>query len=142
MPAADIDRRVPRLRRSEMPTPLPSPFAPSSVAGLALDLALFAPLTTLAAMPPDRANAITYGSGLILSFALRHGRRLADARGDVAEAVTRLVVVSLASLLLSTMIVGGLATAMPAPLAKLLSLPVMVLWSYGIARRFVFPRES
>ncbi|HVA15804.1 MAG TPA: GtrA family protein [Stellaceae bacterium] len=142
MPAADIDRRVPQLRRSEMPTPLPSPFAPSSVAGLALDLALFAPLTTLAAMPPDRANAITYGLGLILGFALRQGRRFADASGDAAEVVTRLVVVSLASLLLSTMIVGALATAIPALLAKLLSLPMMFLWRYGMTRRFFLRRES
>jgi putative flippase GtrA len=63
-------------------------------------------------------------------------------RGGVAEQFTRFIVVSLASLLLSTMIVAGLSTAMPALVAKFLSLPIMFLWSYSMTRRFVFWREG
>ena len=63
-------------------------------------------------------------------------------RGGIAEQFTRLIVVSLASLLLSTMFVAGLATVMPALVAKFLSLPVMFFWSYSMTWRFVFWREG
>jgi putative flippase GtrA len=108
----------------------------------AVDLGLFAALTALLAMQPDRANAISYGSSIVTSFILNRGWTLADVRGGIAEQLTRFIVVSLASLLLSTMIVAGLSTVMPPLVAKFLSLPVMFLWSYSMTRRFVFWREG
>ena len=108
----------------------------------AVDLGLFATLTALAGLQPDRANAMAYGCSIVMSFILNRGWRLEDVRGGVAEQFTRLFVVSLASLLLSTMIVGGLATVMPALVAKFLSLPLMFLWSYSMTRRFLFWREG
>ncbi|HEX3972990.1 MAG TPA: GtrA family protein [Stellaceae bacterium] len=108
----------------------------------AVDLGLFATLTALAGLQPDRANAISYGCSIAMSFILNRGWRLEDLRGGVAEQLTRFLVVSLASLLLSTMIVGGLATVMPALIAKFLSLPLMFLWNYSMTRRFVFWREG
>lgn len=108
----------------------------------AVDLAIFASLTGLLSLQPDRANAISYGCSIVTSFVLNRRWKFEDVRGGLAEQFTRLIVVSLASLLLSTMIVGGLSTVMPALAAKLLSLPIMFLWSYSMTRRFVFWREG
>jgi len=108
----------------------------------AVDLGIFATLTGLASLQPDRANAISYGCSIVTSFLLNRGWTFEDVRGGVAEQFTRFIVVSLASLLLSTMIVAGLSAVMPALVAKFLSLPIMFLWSYSMTRRFVFWRED
>jgi putative flippase GtrA len=108
----------------------------------AVDLGLFAALTMLAGLQPDRANAISYGCSIATSFVLNRGWQLDDARGGVPEQFTRFIVVSPASLLLSTMIVAGLATVIPALVSKLLSLPLTFLWNYSMTRRFVFWREG
>jgi putative flippase GtrA len=107
----------------------------------ALDLTLFTGLTTLVALSPERANVISYGAGILLSFVLNR-KWTFESNGEVAEQFTRFIVVSLAALLLSTFLVGGLVQIMPAVVAKILSLPVMFLWSYSMTRRFVFWRES
>ena len=108
----------------------------------AVDLVLFTAMTELLAMQPDRANAISYGCGIVTSFILNRSWTFEDARGGIAEQFTRFTVVSLASLLLSTMIVAGLSAVMPALVAKFLSLPIMFVWSYSMTRRFVFWREG
>ncbi|HEX3971491.1 MAG TPA: GtrA family protein [Stellaceae bacterium] len=108
----------------------------------AVDLGIFTGLTVLAGLAPDRANALSYACGIAVSFVLNRGWTFRDARGGIAEQFTRFIVVSLASLLLSTMLVGALSTVMPALFAKLLSFPVMFLWSFSMTRRFVFSRES
>lgn len=108
----------------------------------AVDLGLFAALIGLLTMQPDRANAISYGASIATGFILNRGWTFEDVRGGIAEQVTRLIVVCLASLLLSTMIVAGLSTVMPALVAKFLSLPIMFLWSYSMTWRFVFWREG
>jgi putative flippase GtrA len=108
----------------------------------AVDLGIFASLIGLLGLQPDRANAISYGCSIVTSFVLNHQWKFEDVRGGLGEQFTRLVVVSLASLLLSTMIVGGLSAVMPALVAKFLSLPIMFLWSYSMTRRFVFWREG
>jgi len=108
----------------------------------AIDVGLFAALALLWGLQPDRANAISYGCSLIASFVLNRNWTFADARGGIAEQFTRTIVVSLASLLLSTMLVVSLATIAPALVAKFLSLPIMFLWSHGMTRRFAFWRES
>lgn len=108
----------------------------------AVDLGVFTGLTILAGLPADRANAISYSCGVVTSFVLNRGWTFRDARGGIAEQFTRFIVVSLASLLLSTMIVTALSSIMPDVPAKLLSLPVMFLWSYSMTRRFVFWSEG
>ena len=108
----------------------------------AIDLGLFTALIALAAMPPDRANGLSYACGIVTSFVLSRGWTLRDVRGNLAEQLTRVIVLNLASLLLSTMVVTGLAAVTPALVAKLLSLPVMFVWSYSMTRRFVFWREG
>jgi putative flippase GtrA len=117
-------------------------FALIGSVNMAVDLGLFAALTALLAMQPDRANAISYGCSIATSFILNRGWTFEDVRGGMAEQFTRFIVVNLASLLLSTMIVAGLAAVMPALVAKFLSLPIMFLWSYSMTRRFVFLREG
>ena len=104
----------------------------------AIDISLFAALTLLWGLQPDRANAISYGSSIVASFILNRGWTFESVRGGIAEQFTRAIVVSLASLLLSTMLVAALATIAPPLLAKFLTLPIMFLWSHGMARRFAF----
>lgn len=108
----------------------------------AIDIILFAALTMIWGLQPDRVNAISYGCSLVASFILNRSWTFADVRGGIAEQCTRLIVISLASLLLSTMLVAALATIAPALVAKFLSLPIMFLWSHSMTRRFVFWREG
>jgi putative flippase GtrA len=98
----------------------------------AIDLGLFAALIMLAGMQPDCANLLAHGCGIVISFALTRRRTHRDPRSGIAEQFTRFVVVGLASLLLSTMLVTALSTAMPALVAKILSLPAMFLWSFSV----------
>ncbi len=107
----------------------------------ALDLGLFTGLTTIAALSPERANVISYGAGILLSFTLNR-KWTFESEGEIAEQLTRFIVVSLAALLLSTFLVEGLSQLMPAIIAKIVSLPLMFVWSYSMTRRFVFWRES
>jgi putative flippase GtrA len=108
----------------------------------AADLGVFAALILLAGLSPDRANGISYSFGIITNFILNRGWTFRESRGDIAEQLTRFAILSLASLLLSTMVVTGLATIMPPLAAKLISIPVMFLWSYSMSHRFVFWREG
>jgi putative flippase GtrA len=108
----------------------------------AIDLGVFTALTAIAGLPPDRANGISYSCGIVTSFILNRGWTFADSRGGVAEQFTRFIVVSLASLLLSTMVVTGLSVIMAPLAAKLVSVPVMFVWNYGMTRRFVFWSEG
>lgn len=107
-----------------------------------VDLSVFAALTALATLPPDRANGISYSCGIVSSFLLNRGWTFGDVRGGIAEQVTRFIVVSLASLLLSTLIVTGLSAILPALDAKFISLPLVFLWNYSMTHRFVFWREG
>jgi len=108
----------------------------------AVDLSIFAVLTGLAGLATDYANGISYSCGIVCSFILNRSWTFSDARGGIAEQFTRFIVVSLASLLLSTMIVTGLSALMSPLVAKFLSLPVMFVWSYSMTHRFVFWREG
>ena len=108
----------------------------------AADLGVFAALILLAGLSPDRANGISYSCGMITNFILNRGWRFRDARDDIAEQLTRFAVLSLASLLLSTMVVTGLSAIMPPLAAKLISIPMMFLWTYSMSHRLVFWREG
>jgi putative flippase GtrA len=108
----------------------------------AIDLSVFAALIALAGLSPDRANGISYSCGIVTGFLLNRGWTFGDMRGGIAEQFTRFIVVSLASLLLSTLLVTGLAAIMPALIAKFASLPLVFAWNYSMTRRFVFWREG
>lgn len=95
----------------------------------AIDLGLFTALIAFSGVTADRANGVSYGCRLITDFILSRGWQSHDVRGDTAEQLTRVIVLGLAALLLSTMVVTGLSTVMPALAAKLVSLPVMFVWN-------------
>jgi len=138
----DVGMRRRGLRRFAIFRFIAIRFALIGSINTAIDIGLFAALTMLWALQPDRANAISYGCSLVASFVLNRGWTLQNVRGGIAEQFTRSIVVSLASLLLSTMLVAALATIAPALLAKFLSLPIMFLWGHSMTRRFAFWREG
>ena len=107
-----------------------------------LDVTLFAALTVLIGIAPTQANVLSYGAGIVLSFFLNRRWTFNDIRGDLPQQFARFLMVSLSALLISTLVVAALAPLMPALLAKLLSLPVMFLWSYAMTRRYVFWKAS
>lgn len=119
-------------------------FAAVGAATTLLDLVLFATLTGLGRLAPANANIISYGCGIALSFVLnRHWTfsHAGSATSAFHEAV-KFVLSYAAGLLLSTGLVYLLAQVIPALIAKVLSVPIVLMWNYGMARYWVFKRDQ
>jgi putative flippase GtrA len=102
-----------------------------------LDIALFATLTG-GAIPPAPANLVSYSCGIVLSYALNRSWTF-RVRHSHAQAL-RFLAATLAGLLLSTALVAALATILPPPVAKLLSVPLVFAWNYLTVRFWAFRR--
>lgn len=100
-----------------------------------LDIALFTTFVAAAA-PPAPANLVSYSCGIVVSYALNRTWTF-GARHSHAKAL-KFVAATLAGLLISTVLVAGLATLMSPTLAKILSVPVVFAWNYLTARLWVF----
>jgi putative flippase GtrA len=102
-----------------------------------LDIVLFMTFVA-AALPPAPANLVSYSCGIAVSYALNRSWTF-GVRHSHAQAL-KFVTATLAGLLISTAIVAILATLIPAPVAKILSVPVVFGWNYLTARHWVFRR--
>lgn len=103
-----------------------------------LDMALFNTLY-LVGVPPLPSNLVSYSCGIAVSYMLNRTWTFRAARSH-AQAV-KFVVATVAGLLISTAIVSTLALLIPAPIAKLVSVPIVFVWNYLTSRLWVF-REA
>lgn len=103
-----------------------------------LDFVLFSALVGSFGLIAGIANMLSYSCGIVASFLLNRywtfGQRPVDARG----AFGRFVVTHAAGLGLSTLLVAGLATFLPDQLAKIASVPIVFVWNFALANRWVF----
>lgn len=117
----------------------PLRFAAVGIVNTAVDATLFALLTSAAlGLAPAAANVASYGSGMLVGFALNRNWTFAAGDGPRAAQFLRYLAVNLSALLLSTLIVAALARGMPPLAAKLASLPATFAWGFLLNRRFVF----
>lgn len=103
-----------------------------------LDIGLFSGLTHAAGLAPAAANLVSYSCGIATSFALNR-RWTFDAAGRAgARAFLRFAASNAAGLALSTAIVAALSAFLPGLFAKVVSVPVVFVWNYLLARHWVF----
>ncbi|MCT7376946.1 GtrA family protein [Chelativorans salis] len=103
-----------------------------------LDVVLFTSLV-LMSFAPALANVFSYSAGILASY---HLNRSWTFRADRSSAqAIKFCVSNLAGLLLSTILITFLATLIPAPAAKIVSVPMVFVWNYVVARLWVFQSE-
>lgn len=103
-----------------------------------LDFALFSVFIEAGAFAVA-ANLGSYSCGVLTSFAFNNWWTFRAASGRCAlRAFTRFVLSNLAGLTLSTLLVGLFALLLPAPVAKLASVPLVFVWNFAAARFWVF----
>lgn len=100
-----------------------------------LDMVLFNTLYFLGARP-TLSNLVSYSCGIAVSYMLNRTWTFRAAHSRV-QAV-KFVAATLTGLLISTAIVTGLALTIPAPVAKVISVPIVFVWNYLASRLWVF----
>ena len=103
-----------------------------------LDIGLFGGLTRMAGLAPAVANLASYSCGIVTSFALNRVWTFGAADRAGAKAFARFVASNAAGLALSTAIVATLSTFLPSLFAKIVSVPIVFVWNYLLARYWVF----
>lgn len=105
-----------------------------------LDVGVFATLVHAFALSAYLANICSYSMGIVLSFALNRAWTFNDQSSGraMARRFAGFAAVYLVALLLSTGIVATFSLMMPEVAAKILSVPLVFLWSYAAMRFFVF----
>lgn len=100
-----------------------------------LDMALFNTFY-FAGAAPTPSNLVSYSCGIAVSYMLNRAWTFRAAHSHV-QAV-KFVAATLTGLLISTAIVAGLALLIPAPVAKVISVPIVFVWNYLASRLWVF----
>ncbi len=115
-------------------------FAAVGAIATAIDFAVFSGLVLIAGAGAAPANAVSYASSLVANFNLNRRwtfRQKKDAKAAVRQG-QRFLLANAGGLLLSTAIVGGLATIVPDLWAKAASVPAVFIYNYACARLWVF----
>ena len=120
-----------------------SAFIRFAVVGLittVLDFLLFGALTSAAVMKTAMANVVSYSCGIAVSFTLNRVWTFGQLRigSPVGHEALKFAATHAAGLTLSTMLVSLLALFLPALAAKAVSVPVVFVWNYVLARFWVF----
>ena len=107
-----------------------------------MDLVLFSALTSGAGINPVVANVFSYSCGIVTSFLLNRSWTFGVPKGTrgIERQALRFVSTHLASLLLSSLLVALFVMMLPPFAAKVLSVPLVFLWNYALARFWVFRR--
>jgi putative flippase GtrA len=115
-------------------------FAAVGLITTALDIVLFSLLAVNAEVPAVAANIASYSCGIITSFLLnRHWTFGDNARGGpVLRHGMRFLVSNVAGLALSSLLVAILIMFLPPVVAKVVSVPLVFIWNYLLARLWVF----
>ncbi|WP_331376199.1 GtrA family protein [Sinorhizobium chiapasense] len=100
-----------------------------------LDFVVFTSLAAAGTIPAS-ANILSYSCGIFVSYVLNRSWTFRARRSHV-QAV-KFVLSTLTGLLISTCLVALLASLIPPPVAKILSVPVVFAWNYLSARLWVF----
>jgi putative flippase GtrA len=100
-----------------------------------LDFVLFTSFVATGAAPGP-ANTLSYSCGILVSYVLNRSWTF-RARHSHLQAL-KFVLGTLTGLVISTCLVALLARWIPAPLAKILSVPPVFAWNYLVARLWVF----
>lgn len=110
-------------------------FAAVGAVTTTLDVVLFSALVA-AGIPPAPANLFSYSCGIVVSYGLNRAWTFGVGRNRIQA--LKFGASTLTGLLISTCLVALLATIIPAPAAKLLSVPAVFAWNYLTARLWVF----
>lgn len=115
-------------------------FAVIGLVTTTLDLVLFSLLAAGAGVPAVAANVVSYSCGIVTSFVLNRSWTFGVARDapGVRRHATRFLASNIAGLLLSSVLVGLLVLVLPDVAAKIVSVPLVFVWNYGLARFWVF----
>jgi putative flippase GtrA len=104
-----------------------------------LDIALFTVAAEGLGAAVIPANLGSYGACVVVSFLLnRNWTFRGTAQRDAAASFGRFVASNLAGAALSTTLVAAFASMVPALAAKVLSVPIVFVWNYAVARLWVF----
>jgi putative flippase GtrA len=118
-------------------------FAAVGVIATAIDFVVFSTLVLVANVGAAPANAVSYATSLVANFNLNRRwtfRQQKDPRTATRQG-GRFLVANAGGLLLSTAIVGALATALPELWAKVISVPIVFVYNYACAKLWVY-REA
>lgn len=115
-------------------------FATVGAITTAFDIAFFAAFVHLAGLPAHWANVCSYPIGIVISFILNRSWTFNDqSSGTVMyRRFAVFTAIYLVALAISTALVTLFSMAMPEVAAKILSVPLVFIWSYGAMRFFVF----
>jgi putative flippase GtrA len=120
-----------------------SAFLKFAVVGLittGLDFVVFGFLTGSAGMRAAAANVASYSCGIIVSFTLNRVWTFGQIQHDspLKHQMLRFGLTHVAGLILSTSLVAFLALLLPALVAKAISVPLVFIWNYMLAKFWVF----
>ncbi len=104
------------------------------------DLLFFGLLVRYFSLSILTANITSYGTAVLLSFVLNRAWtfRISQIGGSLKLQALRFAASNLAGLALSTLTVHLLSNFLADIIAKILSIPVILVWNYTMARRWVF----
>jgi putative flippase GtrA len=105
-----------------------------------LDFLLFWVLTGVADIKAASANIVSYSCGISISFTLNRLWTFAGDRGGslLRHEALKFFTTHVAGLTISTVLVSLLVLMLPAIAAKTISVPVVFVWNYLLARFWVF----
>ncbi len=137
----DLARRL--VENSNVSRLSNSAFIRFTIVGLittVLDILLFSALTSVAGMKPVAANVGSYSCGIAVSFIFNRNWTFERLRAGtpVGLEALKFVATHAAGLTLSTVLVSLLALFFPAIAAKAISVPIVFVWNYVLARFWVF----
>ena len=120
-----------------------SAFLRFAVVGLittTLDFILFGALTSVAGIEPAVANVGSYSCGIAVSFIFNRIWTFGHLRAGkpVGHEALKFAATHAAGMALSTVLVSLLVLISPPLIAKAISVPVVFVWNYVLARFWVF----
>lgn len=128
------------LARAAAPMPHLLVYSAVGVLNSVADFCVFVLLTSGLHYHPVPANVVSYGTGILLSFVMNWSVtfRSHSYELDLGRQFVRFCAINLVSLGLSTAIVDLLWQWTTAPVAKLVSVPFVVVWGFLAVRAYVF----
>lgn len=106
-----------------------------------IDWGLFSLLAVSFGVYPAIANLFSYSCGILTSFILNRAFVFGEARRGsetTAAQFGRFILANAAGLALSTILVTAFVYVLPEMIAKLATVPIVFVWNYTMARKWVF----